>query len=94
MPEGTMTPIHQLLSRIRWDKEFGQGRFEIGYFDRRADTIQRIALREIVFPPGKRRVFEMVDESGQSQRIPFHRVRQVYRDGQMIWQRPTGISAK
>jgi hypothetical protein len=31
-----MTPIHDLLSRIRHDKEFGRGRFEIGYWDRRS----------------------------------------------------------
>ena len=89
-----MTPIHKLLSRLRWDKEFGQGRFEIGHYDRMAETIQRVALREIVFPPGERRVFEMVDESGQSQRIPFHRVREVYRDGQLVWQRPAATSLK
>jgi len=29
-----MPPIHELLSRIRWDKNFGHARFELGYFDR------------------------------------------------------------
>ena len=83
-----MTPIHELLNRIRWDKEFGQGRFEIGYHDRREGVVHRVALQEIVFPAGERRVFELVDESGQPRRIPFHRVREVWRDGQMMWQRP------
>ena len=83
-----MTPIHELLNRIRWDKEFGQGRFEIGYYDRREGVVHRVALQEIVFPAGERRVFELVDESGESRRIPFHRVREVYRDGRIIWQRP------
>jgi uncharacterized protein (UPF0248 family) len=87
-----MTPIHELLSRIRWDKEFGQGCFEIGYYDRMARTIQRVALREIVFPPEERRLFETVDECGRFQRIPFHRVREVYRDGQLVWQRPKATS--
>ena len=67
-----MTPIHELLNRIRWDKEFGQGRFEIGYYDRREGVVHRVALQEIVFPAGERRVFELVDESGQPRRIPFH----------------------
>ena len=83
-----MTPIHELLARIRHDRQFGKGRFEIGYFDRREGNIQRVALREIIFPEGERRVFELADESGQMRRIPFHRVREVYRDGQRIWQRP------
>ena len=83
-----MTPIHELLNRIRWDKEFGQGRFEIGYVDRRESVVHRVALQEISFPAGERRTFELVDESGQSRRIPLHRVREVCRDGQIIWQRP------
>jgi uncharacterized protein (UPF0248 family) len=83
-----MQPIHELLARIRHDRQFGRGRFEIGYFDRREGTIQRVALRVVVFPEGERRVFEVADESGQMRRIPFHRVREVYRDGQRIWQRP------
>jgi len=83
-----MQPIHELLARIRHDKEFGKGRFEIGYLDRREGAVQRIALQKLVFPEGERRVFEVADESGQMRRVPFHRVREVYRDGQCIWQRP------
>ena len=82
-----MIPIHEVLSRIRWDRDFGRGRFEIGYYDRMAGTIRRVALQEIVFPPAERQVFEMADETGQLQRIPFHRVREVYRNGQLIWKR-------
>ena len=83
-----MTPIHELLNRIRWDKNFGQGRFEIGYYDRNENALQRVAFQEIVFPAGERRVFEVMDESGQMLRIPFHRVSEVIKDGQVIWQRP------
>jgi uncharacterized protein (UPF0248 family) len=82
-----MIPIHELLSRIRWDAEFGRARFEIGYYDRLLDTLQRVAFREIVFPSGARQVFEIIDEDGQVRRIPFHRVREVARDGQVIWRR-------
>ena len=83
-----MQPIHELLARIRHDKEFGKGQFEIGYFDRREGKVQRVALRKVRFPEGGRRVFEVADESGQKRRIPFHSVREVYRDGQRIWHRP------
>ena len=83
-----MQPIHELLARIRYDRQFGKGRFEIGYFDRRDGTIYRVALKEVTFPEGERRVFEVLDESGQMRRIPFHRVREVYRDGERIWHRP------
>lgn len=83
-----MTPIHALLSRIRWDKEFGRGSFEIGYFDRLEGRIHRVALREITFPEGERRAFELADQNGQIRRIPFHRVREVIKDGHIVWQRP------
>ncbi len=85
----TMIPIHELLNRIRWDKEFGQGRFEIGYFDRHEGGIHRVALQEVTFPEEDRRSFELVDESGQTRRIPFHRVREVVKNGQVIWRRPS-----
>jgi len=84
-----MKPIHELLARIRHDRQFGTGQFEIGFLDRVAGTIQRVALKEISFPEGERRVFEVSDESGQARRIPFHRVREVWRDGVVIWQRPS-----
>jgi uncharacterized protein (UPF0248 family) len=82
-----MIPIHDLLSRIRWDTEFARGRFEIGYYDRRLDAIRRVAFREIVFPSGEGQAFEIVDEAGHVRRIPFHRVREVVRDGDVIWRR-------
>jgi uncharacterized protein (UPF0248 family) len=83
-----MTPIHELLNRIRWDKTFGRGRFEIGYLDRHTQTVHRVALQGISFPPGERRTFELLDEDGEHRRIPFHRIREVLKDGQVIWQRP------
>ena len=83
-----MIPIHELLARIRHDRQFGKGRLEIGYFDRREGTVHWVTFNEISVPEGERRVFEVVDESGQARRIPFHRVREVYRDGERIWHRP------
>jgi uncharacterized protein (UPF0248 family) len=82
-----MRPIHELLARIRHDPEFGRGEFVIGYFDRREGLI-RVSMRMITFPAGERRAFEVLDDTGQYRRIPFHRVREVYRDGQRIGARP------
>ncbi len=88
MPPEPMTPIHELLSRIRWDKEFGAGAFDIGYLDRVESTIHRVRLEDVVFPPGERRAFVLTDDGGQERRIPFHRVREVWREGEIIWKRP------
>jgi uncharacterized protein (UPF0248 family) len=83
-----MLPIRKLLSRIRWDREFGQGEFEIGYYDRVAGEIVRVPFRELVLEPEARDSFGLLDQEGVHQRIPFHRVREVYRNGECIWQRP------
>ena len=84
-----MTPIHKLLNRIRWDKAFGQGRFEIGFWDRREGVIHRVALQDVAFPESAEHTFQFVDETGEHRRVPFHRIREVYRDGALIWQRGT-----
>jgi uncharacterized protein (UPF0248 family) len=82
-----MIPIHDLLNRIRWDPEFGRGQFEIGYYDRQEAVLQRVALQAVSFPEGERHTLEVVDEAGHVRRIPFHRVREVLKDGHVIWRR-------
>lgn len=83
-----MQPIRKLLSRIRWDREFGQGSFEIGYLDRVAGGLIRIPFRELMIEPEERESFGVLDADGVCRRIPFHRVREVYRNGECIWRRP------
>ena len=79
-----MIPIHELLARIRWDPEFGQGRFELGYLDRVQRRILRVPLCELQFEPGR---FRFAGPDGSMHEVPFHRVREVYRDGALIWHR-------
>lgn len=86
-----MLPIHKLLSRIRWDPRFSRGRFAIGYFDRLERRVVVAPFDTIHFPPDAPGTFEIWDEEGALHRIPFHRVRRVYRDGRIIWERrPAG----
>jgi uncharacterized protein (UPF0248 family) len=83
-----MPPIHELLSRIRWDRDFGTGFFEIGYLDHIEEKIIRIPFREIHFQEGNRFAFQLENGDGEMVAIPFHRVKEVYRDGMRIWERP------
>ncbi len=83
-----MIPIHQLLSRIRWDPEFGRGTFDLGYFDRVEERVAIVPLRQVDLLEGDPHAFRLVDEEGQIHRVPFHRVREVYKNGQRIWRRP------
>lgn len=82
-----MIPIHELLNRIHWDKEFGQGDFVIGYYDRVEDAIIRIPLREIFFRSDDHFAFDIIDHDGVQHSIPLHRIREVYKDNELIWHR-------
>jgi uncharacterized protein (UPF0248 family) len=83
-----MQPLSDLLHRIMWDPAFAKGEYALGYVD-------RVAGREIVVPfssielergGGSFRLHD--EEEGVAAHIPLHRVRTVYRNGAVIWQRP------
>jgi len=82
-----MTPIRKLLNRIHWDRTFGQADFLIGYLDRIENRIILAGLREIRFPEDRPDSFEVLDAEGQRHGVPFHRVKEVYRNGERIWRR-------
>ncbi len=84
-----MIPIHELLNRIRWDPEFARGGFELGYFDRVEGRVMVVPFRDVELPKDDPHAFRLTDAEGRSQRVPFHRVREVYKDGQRIWHRPS-----
>ncbi|HXZ48834.1 MAG TPA: DUF504 domain-containing protein [Usitatibacter sp.] len=89
-----MIPIHELLARIRWDPEFGRGRFEIGYLDHRRGALVRLPLDRIEVHPEERFSFEAFEDDGTVHTVPYHRVREVRRDGEVIWQRPSRAPAR
>jgi uncharacterized protein (UPF0248 family) len=88
-----MKPIHELLDRIRWDAEYGRGEFVIGYWDRIAERIERVPFRRVSFPPGEHFSFDVVADDGSVHSVPFHRVREVWRDGELVWQRTVSEDA-
>lgn len=82
-----MIPIQDLLHRIQWDPEFGKGNFVIGYFDRKLGRIIKVPFQRISMEPGSSFSFELFDEVGRARMIPLHRVREVWLNGNLIWQR-------
>lgn len=82
-----MIPIHELLNRIRWDADYGRAGFVIGYYDRVAGRIIRLPLTNIGFDAEDPFDFTLVDEEGQTHSIPLHRIRQVFRNGELVWER-------
>jgi uncharacterized protein (UPF0248 family) len=81
-----MITIRALLNRIRWDSEFGRGDFAVGYFDRIEEKIKVVSLEEVHLDPDHFS-FSLDNANGESLAIPLHRVCEVYRNGEIIWQR-------
>lgn len=79
-----MEPIHKLLSRIRWDQEFAKGEFKIGYLDNVNPKIVYVYFQEIELNASN--AFSIID-AGKKCNIPLHRVREVYKNGYLIWSR-------
>jgi uncharacterized protein (UPF0248 family) len=82
-----MIPIQDLLHRIQWDPVFGGASFTIGYFDRKARKIFRVSLQRVHLERGEHFSFDVEDQDGKVRMVPFHRVREVWRDGVLIWER-------
>lgn len=82
-----MIPIQELLNRIRWDGEFAKGEFALGYYDRVEDKILRVPLRQVQFDPGDHFSCQILDADGCVHDVPLHRIKEVYKDGQLIWHR-------
>ena len=79
--------VKDLLSRIRWDPEFGRGRFSVGYEDHVTGGNVRVPFSEIKTEEGDGFSFSLLDAKGVELTIPYHRVRVVLRDGVVIWHR-------
>lgn len=82
-----MTPLHELLSRIRWDAEFGAAQFVLGYYDRVARRIVRVDLRDFSVDDENHSMLNLVDEDGNARSMPMHRIKEVFRNDQLIWHR-------
>jgi len=82
-----MIPIQELLNRIKWDNEFGQADFIIGYHDRFEKQIIKVPLKELFFDKEDHFDFKLIDDMDDIHTIPLHRIRQVYRNGKLVWHR-------
>jgi len=80
-------PIHELMSRIRWDAEFARASFVVGYYDRVRREVVRVPFERLGFDAEDHSAFIALDEEGEAHRVPYHRVREVTRNGELIWRR-------
>jgi len=82
-----MKPIQEILSRIRWDEKLSHEKFKIAYYDRFEKDLIVVALDELRFSPDDHFGFYVVDETGETHSIPYHRVKALYQNDKLIWQR-------
>jgi len=54
------------------------------------DRIIRIPFTAVAFPAGDHFCFRIADGLEETVSIPFHRVRKVWKDGMLIWERKSG----
>lgn len=87
MQDRGVIPIHELLTRVRWDPVFAAATFELGVWDRFEGRSIRVPLASVSYSRPDDETFSLVDAEGRTVHIPFHRIRQVYRDGVLIWNR-------
>ncbi|MBN2452217.1 MAG: DUF504 domain-containing protein [Lentisphaeria bacterium] len=80
-------PIRKLLDRIRWDDRFGAARFEIAWYDRAAGCRVCAPLEDVVLDIPSRFAFRVRREGEHDLAIPYHRVREVRRNGEIVWTR-------
>ena len=82
-----MTPIQDLLNRIRWDEEFAKAEFVISYYDRVKNKIIPVPFKAVHFAEKDHFAIQVLDEEGEVHSVPLHRIREVHKDGVLIWQR-------
>jgi len=82
-----MITIRELLNRIRWDRDYARGDFAVGYYDRLEARIIIVPFAALEFDPDDHFSFQLTDADGQVHTVPLHRVCEVYRNGELIWQR-------
>lgn len=82
-----MQPIHELLNRIHWDKDFARADFIIGFYDRVEKHIIQKSMKEVCFDKNDHYFFYFYDDEGEEHSVPLHRIKEVFRNGELIWHR-------
>lgn len=82
-----MKTLQEILNRIRWDEEFAKHKFKIAYYDRLKQRLITVDFNELQFPTDDHFCFHLSDSLGETHSVPYHRVKEVYCDDELIWHR-------
>ncbi|MDG5816759.1 DUF504 domain-containing protein [Chitinispirillales bacterium ANBcel5] len=80
-----MEPVKKILDRIIWDRDFSaDATFVLMYEDRRMGLVSiGLEMIERLDPLS----FTARDQEDRTFTVPLHRIRRVYRNGELIWKR-------
>ena len=78
-----MMYIGDLLNKIRWDKRLKAEEYTLIYFDRIAENSFEAPFNAI----SRSGNFMIIKRNGQDASIPLHRIREVRRNGKVVWER-------
>ncbi len=73
-----------ILNKIKWDKSEEPEKTFVFYYDRILDKFVRVPFTSIK-DIGKN--FITIEKEGEEAEIPVHRIREVRRNGNLIWKR-------
>ena len=77
-----MKPIQDLLNKIKWTGE-DITQYTLGVYDRVQDKIIEIPLKDITVEHN----ILIVMQNGRHVDIPFHRIRKVWKNKELLWAR-------
>lgn len=80
-----MMPIINLLNKIKWDKRENPEQCSIGYFDRVHNATVKVPFPEMKVDD--KFSFTICDEQGEEHNMPFHRIKKVWKNNELIWER-------
>ena len=78
-----MTPIQDLLNKIKWDKRENPDDYSILYLDRVLNKLIQIPYAKIKKLEGSFMVLDNEDETN----IPLHRIKKVMKNNAVAWER-------
>ena len=79
-----MISIHELLNKIKWDKNLTPEEYKLYYLDRITNSLKEIKFAQIK----ELNVFSLIVEKNNNDiDIPLHRIKEVRKEGKIIWKR-------